>query len=192
MKQLKSIRFVTIDNGYYDQFLGTCGLDVDVFPSQPPAKLYNSILDETEGYVGIIHSDVTCNGLVESIEETISTHGFHGAIGVVGAGSVWGRVNKYHFSPTCDSCFILVDADSSVRFDDKTFDGYHLFVEDYCVQVGGAGIMMINGYEGGVHDDPRYFAHHSQTLRKMGCAWGDYGEYKKRLFKKWGRLIRTT
>ena len=185
------MKFVTVDNGVYKDYLGKCNLEVEVLkPVLPPATLYNQILDRSSGLVGFIHSDVTCEGLRESIEMTP----FNKAMGVVGNGSKWGKVGTHFACATCDSCFILVDADRPERFDDKTFDGYHLYVEDYCVQVGGVTIMDINGYERGAlfRDEPRYFVHHSYTLRQRGCMWGDYRDYKAKLFKKWGKIIATT
>ena len=192
LKNNQPLKFATIDNGVYDQYLGQCDLEVEVLaPILAPATLYNQVLDRSSGLVGFIHSDVTCAGLREAIELTP----FKGAMGVVGAGTKWGKMGTHFRSPTCDSCFILVDADRKERFDDKTFDGFHLYVEDYCVQVGGCTIMDINCYLGMgelFKTDERYIIHHTVTLKKLGCAWGDYNDYKMKLFKKWGRIISTT
>ena len=189
------IKFVTIDTCYED-YLGLCGMDVvRLVPQSPPAVLYNQILDQSDGLVCFVHSDVTCRGLKESIIETIDLFGFDGAMGVVGAGSRWGSLGIDLVSQTCDSCCIVVDASRPERFDSKTFDGFHLYVEDYCMQVGGARIIRINGYEGWGEkfiDGNRWFIHHSQTLHKLGCAWGDYLKYKTILFKKWGKTVHTT
>jgi len=186
------MKFVTIDNGYYDDFLGTCLTAERV--AGMPVKAFNEVLERESGLVCFVHSDVTCKGLEESILDTIGKYGFDGAMGVVGAGSKWGSLDHSFMSPTCDSCCLVVDASRPERFDER-FDGYHLYVEDYCVQVGGARIMLINANEGwGVKHlvGDRWFLHHSQTLRRKGHSWGDYNDYKLKLYQKWGRVIPTT
>lgn len=187
--------FVTIDTNY-DDYLGHSDLPVNILqPNAPPATLYNEVLDSSSGLVVFVHSDVTCCGLKEAVQRTVDMYGFNGALGVVGAGTKWARKGQYITAPTCDSCLIVVDADRPERFDDKNFDGYHLYVEDYCCQVGGATLIDIDGYEGRGQlklDGCDWFIHHSHTLRQKGCAWGDYGKYKQILNKKWGRVIHTT
>lgn len=187
------MKFVTIDNGYFKDYLGTCGMDVEIV-SGIPSKVFNEVLDRSTGLVCFVHADVTCRGLEQSILDTIDKHGFDGAMGVVGAGTKWGNLKESFISPTCDSCCLVVDADQGVRFDER-FDGYHLYVEDYCVQVGGARIMLINAREGfGAKTlvGDRWFIHHSKTLNKLGASWGDYVKYKQLLYSKWGRVIPTT
>jgi len=169
-------------------------MEVEIlYPNEPPARLYNKILNRNEGLVCFIHADTTCGGLEEAINDTIKKFGFHGSLGVVGAGSVWAHSKIDLVSPTCDSCLIVVDADREERFDEE-FDGYHLYVEDYCMQVGGARLIQIDAREGTgqLFYDGRYFVHHSQTLRRRGCAWGDYGKYKLKLNKKWKKIVSTT
>jgi len=186
------MKFYTIDT-VYDLYLA--GSDLEVIrlePTNSPAKLYNEILDSESGLIGFIHSDVTTCGLPEAIERTIEVYGFHGAMGVVGNGSRWARKGKSFLAETCDSCFILVDADRPERFDEVTFDSFHLYVEDYCCQVGGVRIIDIDGYEQREPDRCDFFTHWSHTLRQKGCNWGDYSKYKKRLNQKWGRPVHTT
>jgi len=186
------MKFYTIDT-QYDDYLGNSDIEViRIIPCLPPATLYNQVLDKESGLIGFIHSDVNCCGLEEAIKMTIYHHGFNGALGVVGNGSAWARKGKSFLAETCDSCFIMVDADRPERFDDKTFDGFHLYVEDYCCQVGGVRIIDIDGYEQRVPEGCDYFTHWSHTLNKLGCQWGDYRKYKDKLNKKWGRPVPTT
>ena len=189
------MKFFTIDTNY-DKYLIHSDLDVvRIQPTKPPATLYNEVIERESGLIAFIHSDVTCCGLHESIQRTIDLYGFLGAMGVVGNGSVWARKGQHITKTTCDPCLVIIDADSPVRFDDKTFDGFHLYVEDYCCQVGGVTLIDIDGYEGSgrlTMDGCDWFIHHSHTLRQKGCAWGDYSRYKQLLNKKWGKIVPTT
>jgi hypothetical protein len=186
------MRTYTIDT-VYDLYLGKSDLEViRLKPGSSPAAIYNEVLDSETGLIGFIHSDVTCCGLEQAILRTIATHGFDGAMGVVGNGSRWAIKGDSFMASTCDSCFILVDADRPERFDDINFDGFHLYVEDYCCQVGGVRIIDINGYEQREPEGCDYFTHWSHTLRQQGCSWGDYGKYKQILNKKWNRAVPTT
>ena len=181
----------TIDT-VYDKYLAKSGLRVvRLDPIKPPSVLYNEILNSISGLVGFIHSDVTCCGLEEAVERTVDEYGFNGALGVVGNGSQWARKGKSFLASTCDSCFIVVDADRPERFDEN-FDGYHLYVEDYCCQVGGVRIIDIDGYEQSEPEGCDYFTHWSYTLNQRGCNWGDYNKYKQILNKKWGKVVPTT
>lgn len=186
----------SVDNGVFDDYLGGCGLDVLRLPAGSPAKTYNEVLRENNGWICFVHADVTCKGLVEAIVDTIDARPDH-VIGAVGNGSRWSLRNKLFDVTTCDSCCIVVNTEWGIYFDEVTFDGFHLYVEDFCVQAREKGIkcttMYLDGFEGYRRfDTDRWFVHHSKSLNKYGCAWGDYVEYKDKLNKKWGRVIPTT
>jgi len=204
------LAFSTIDNGCYSQYLGKCGLDVIIEkPGPSPATIYNRILDETkERYVCFIHSDVTCSGLERAIEHTIAERPGYllGAVGVDGPFSY--KWSRHHDSPydiiTADSCCIVVDKEMGLRFDDKTFDGLHLYVEDICMQAGKVSTMRIDAFDelligGGFVFESfalsiskiDFFIHHSYTLRQRGARWGDYCMYLERLQTKWPGVVTT-
>ena len=187
------MKLVTIDNGYYKDFLGSCGLDVEVLkPTASPAVLYNKILDRESGWVGFIHSDVTCHGLVEAFYDTLEKHPAK-AYGIVGPGPRWARRFRSYPVQTCDSCFIALHSDT-LRFDSDTFDNFHLYVEDMALQQGDVRTLLIDGFEGFGKlklDYNGWFIHHSKTLHKLGTGWGDYWSYRKKLTDKWGN-VRTT
>lgn len=189
---MRKIRYAAID--YNSAMLRRCGLDIDwIEPGRPQAEAYNEYLEGASGLVCFVHGDTTHSGLDAAIRRTIAMHGFSGALGVVGPGG-WAERGRDIIQPTCDGCLIVVDSDRAERFDAETFGGYHLYAEDYCMQVGGCRMIDLDGYEWGprlrVKGD--HFIHHSQTMHERGGAWGDYRKYKERLNLKWGRCVPTT
>ena len=184
--------FATIDNGCYAEYLGQCGLDVMVLkPGDPPATTYNRILDAAkERYVCFIHADVTCRGLPEAIEQTIAERPGYclGAVGV-NNGYLWSRTARLFDLITVDSCCLVVDKAARLRFDDKTFDGFHLYVEDYCMRAGRVSTIYIDAFDG-LLAPPKtvgnsFLIHHSFTYRKLGPMWGDYIKYRALLETKY-------
>jgi hypothetical protein len=196
------IEYVSIDNGVYATYLGKCNLSpITVYPStDSPARVYNNhIRDSKAKYICFIHADVTCYGLTEAIERTIQRVGDFGALGIVGTnkGTKWGHVAVIQEVMTLDSCCIIINQDYGVLFDEHTFDSYHLVIEDYCMQVRNLGyknyVIDINAYEWseGLQPIKPYAIHHSHTLNKLGCAWGEWRKYRKLLEYKWG-IVETT
>jgi len=116
-----------------------------------------------------------------------------GAAGLVGArrpdGEIWSRdASVEQDVETLDACVMGVDRTKGFKFDDGTFTGLHLHVEDYCCQVRAAGLRCLVV-------PSRRFEHHSTTWSERGPDWGDYGKWKRTLLDKWrGRLgeVRTT
>ena len=122
---------------------------------------------------------------VGSAIETLDAGGVRwGALGTVGRawdGSyVWGHCIA---EPTAvcavDACCLVVDTTQGLRFDERTFDGFHCHVEDYCMQCHAAGL--------GVFVAPSSLEHASATFAREGCRWGAYPKYRKRLDRKWRR-----
>ncbi len=192
----RKITYAAIDYNFA-AYLGTVDdLDVDLIPEgQPPAAAYNEFLETASGIVCFLHADTTSRGLDAAIRRTIAAHGIGVPLGVVGAGSQWARRGIDITSPTCDGCLIVVDSDRPERFDSETFDGWHLYAEDYCCQFGGCRLIDLNGYEwyqGMQIIGTPWFVHHSHTMHREGGAWGDYGKYKKRLNEKWQSNVATT
>ena len=187
------IVFVTLDNGCYEKYLGMCPMPNLIVISPPgpsPATTYNEVFDKTdERFVCFIHSDVTYDGLLGAVERTIRARPGYliGAVGVVGHEYVWSAKGGLADIETADSCCLVVDKEMGLRFDDKTFDGFHLYVEDICKQAGRVTTMDINAYDGLVMPEAigDYFIHHSYTYRRQGAMWGEYKKYKERFLAKW-------
>lgn len=170
------------------------------------AKNYNKIIEKsTTDYVVLIHADVTIsNDFVEILERNIhlpSNFGAFGIVGNAGYGIEWAKSDRQYVVETVDSCFIMINKKHGIRFDEKTFDEYHLYVEDYCVQVyeklGFRCYTLL--IDAGVSSDKppgsiekNHFCHHSATYSVLGSCWGNYLHYKDKLFQKWGREIATT
>uniref|UniRef100_A0A6M3KC63 Putative glycosyltransferase n=1 Tax=viral metagenome TaxID=1070528 RepID=A0A6M3KC63_9ZZZZ len=192
--------FATIDNGTYNTFLKKSDLpDVMVLKmDRSPAKLYNDILDKVKDrYVCFIHSDVACKGLREAITQTIPDRPncLIGAVGV-NNGLYWSRKEILFDLITCDSCCVVIDQEMNLRFDDQLFNEYHLYIEDICMlaREKGFGVttMYIDGFEQRkTFKTDRYFIHHSYTLNRLGCSWGNYNRYRALLGKKWPNVQTT-
>ncbi len=93
---------------------------------------------------------------------------------------VWGHEID-DLRPVCsvDACCVVVDTTQGIAFDQKTFDGFHCHVEDYCMQCHAAGL--------GVFVVPVALEHASATFAAQGSRWGDYDKYRRRLTRKWRR-----
>lgn len=185
-----NIAFATIDNDCYEKFLGKCDLDVIIKKAdRPPAIIYNEVLDETkERFVCFVHADVSCHGLLNAINKTIIERPNH-LLGIVGVknGYHWSKPNQLYDVMTLDSCCVVVDKEMGLRFDDKTFDEYHCYVEDICMQAGKVSTMYINTE----NNEGDFFAHHGHTWNKLGGSWGNYNKYRKLLSDKWGNIQTT-
>ncbi len=195
------IDFCSIDNGVFRDLLFKSDIDVAVHAScESPAQVYNEFIRFSDTkYICFIHADVTCQGLKEAIERTIKAHPDFGALGAVGSnkGTIWGRKGLIQEVVTVDSCCIVINTEHGLFFDEKTFDSYHLYVEDYCMQTRELGLknytIDINAYEwkNGLKPEVPYFCHHSHTWHQLGANWGSYNTYKKRLVQKWPDVETT-
>ena len=196
------MEIVTIDNGTFHKYLGTCGLkDLIVYPStDSPARIYNEHLRQTRyKYICFMHADVTTVGFRDAVARTIRAYPDFGALGAVGTLNRcwWGTRGQIHEVMTVDSCCIIVNTEHGLFFDEKTFNEYHLYVEDYCMQVRELGkkvyTLDLDGFEykPGLDLKGDYFVHHSHTLNKKGCSWGSYPKYRKLLTQKW-KDVQTT
>ena len=114
-----------------------------------------------------------------------------------------GSKNKIFKVTTLDSCCILINKKHGFKFDEKTFDEYHFFVEDYCMQIKYKAKLNIflfktNFYcKSEINDynkiiDNNYFFHGSNTFINKGSRWGNWLKCKKLLDKKWNRKVITT
>lgn len=176
-----------------------------------PAANYNWIIDQCKTkYLILTHTDVTFSpDFCDRIFETIEYIPNFGALGIVGVDDNmqyrWGDEGKSFKVETLDCCCILINLEHGIRFDDKTFFDFHLYVENYCCEVlREKGLFCHTIFTNCAEMRPTvlykdipstktcYFNHHSYTLNQRGCAWGRYNEFKKILCKKWGYNVITT
>jgi hypothetical protein len=179
-----------------------------------PAQNYNDIIDRCEtDYLILTHQDVSFSSdLLLNIEKTIKilekrSLGFS-SLGIVGRiygdnsyNVKWCSTSKLYKYETIDCCFILIDVRQKLKFDDKIFDEFHLYVEDYCINAQektGLGCWSIatNSAESKLAPinikESSYIMHHSATVNIKGTCWGRYLEFKNKLFLKYKTEIKTT
>lgn len=167
-----------------------------------PAKLYNEIIDQCDTkYLLLVHQDVNFSpDFLDYVNYAINIYPDFGAMGTVGNfknNIEWGRKGVINEVTTLDGQCILINKEHGIRFDEDTFDEYHLYVDDYCMQCKEKGLRVFtfpvdaaeagNGYE--FLDDYTnsncYFRHHSATVNERGYSWGRYNEYLEKFNKKW-------
>lgn len=177
----------------------------------PPAAAYNQILDECSAqHVLFCHADVLFDqAFIDAAKEAICKMPNYGALGVCGVKKPLFRKREYCFSQedktptvtTLDSCCILINKDNELRFDEVTFDEYHHFVEDFCMQVKYVlkrKTHLIASNFSNKTPPPldtkkiNYFYHDDNTFSSEGARWGNWDRYKKALNAKWGRKVLTT
>lgn len=174
-----------------------------------PATLYNKIIRKsTTKYICLTHTDVTFSpDFIDNIFKTIEQVPDFGALGIVGVD----HNGKYHWASeheikrveTLDCCCIIINKEHGILFDEKNFNEFHLYVEDYCQQVNEKGLgcytLLTNAAERppsvtyhDIKEEKNFFNHHSVTLNRLGTCWGRYHEFKKILNEKWKRQVMTT
>jgi hypothetical protein len=176
-----------------------------------PAKNYNNIIDNCKTrWLILCHEDISfSHDLLERIETSISLWGkkdfvFGGIAGPEKYGKVIkSRKNVSDKILTTDCCFIVIDTNNSVRFDEDTFDDFHLYVEDFCIQSvnnkNGYGSLILCDFLTGnqwrsidQENKSSWIYHAGYTVSQRGYSWGRYHEYRARLRNKWGEGIQTT
>jgi hypothetical protein len=89
---------------------------------------------------------------------------------------------------TLDSCSVFFRTNLGLRFDEKTFDGFHCHVEDLCLQAQAKGIPVVVPAANASHP---LVTRHTGEDRKRWEA--DYRKYRQRLAEKWaGVRFETT
>ena len=171
--------------------------------SRSPATNYNIMLSEAKTkYVLFVHQDVTFGtNFLDNIFDTISQVPDFGALGIVGIKDgvyYWSNDKSIHEVDTLDSCSILVNKEHGLFFDDKTFDEFHMYVEDYCCQVRNklklkCYTLLTNASEakkGDVYNrETNYAQHHSATMNVRGYSWGRYGEFLQKMKLKYAKKV---
>lgn len=88
-------------------------------------------------------------------------------------GMVWGEPQKPEEVQTLDECLLIVPKSvfSKLQFDEKTFDGWHLYGVDYCLSVKQMGLKT--------YVIPAFIYHRSLRLNVENLL-----RYQKRLYNK--------
>lgn len=202
-----SIGYINHDTDVFERFLGPSLNELNgdfevVFTSDEklPASNYNEIIDNSAyDFIILTHQDVSFSSdLLERISSTINSVGDWSALAMVGASydgvCRWSNQNQSFELSSADCCFIVINKGHGIRFDESTFDDFHLYVEDYCGQAKkktGFPVRTIFTNSRESSPDRRdeslntYLNHHSVTVNKRGTAWGKYWEYRKKLEDKW-------
>lgn len=142
----------------------------------PPVRLY-------------LHPDVVfepdfvrrIRSAVDGLEQSERRWGAIGTVGRSWEGEyVWGHeITEPVEVCTLDACCMAIDTRHGILFDERTFDGFHCHVEDYCLQAHAAGL--------GVYVVPAELRHIGATYATEGARWGSYPKYRRRLKRKWQR-----
>jgi hypothetical protein len=209
-----TIGYINHDESIHEKYLGHCLKtlkgEFDVIYTDDkkfPAENYNDLKDrcQTE-YLILTHQDVSFPpNLLDCISQTMSQLDDWGVLGLVGVDQDgtyrWSTKERIFEIDTLDCCFMVIRKDSLAKFDEKTFDDYHLYVEDFCAQMNRGFnkknyTLLINSNESldTIHNNPSEITqmfHHGATVSKIGYAWGKYWEYRDKLSSKWGK-IKTT
>lgn len=165
-----------------------------------PAQNYNDLIDRCKTkYLLLVHEDVTFSpDLLENIHKTIYLKPDFGALGAVGTDNTgkyhWGESSVIKEIEKLDCCCILINKEHNIKFDYETFDDFHLYVEDYCMQAIKKGLKIYTFFanaseaeKNSVYNaqEQNYFKHHSVTMNQRGYCWGRWNEYKDKLENKW-------
>ncbi len=170
------------------------------------AKNYNDIIDKSEtDLIALSHEDVSFSpNLLSCIDQTINEVEDFSVLGLVGVdfegNYCWSKEDEIFELCTVDQCFFVIRKSHGVRFDEVTFDDFHLHAEDYCQSCRLKTSLPVfsirtNSKESSplFRDDSisKYLNHHSATCNKEGYAWGKYWHYRKKLEDKYPN-IKTT
>lgn len=212
-KERITIAFIQHDTEVYNKYLAPSlknlrgDFDIIQIPSTQgmPAELYNTLLEKSPNkYVLLIHEDTTFSpDFLEKINQTIGIFPKFGAIGPVGQGFekeyIWSEDATIKEVEVFDCCCILINKEHGLKFDAQTFNEYHMYVDDYAMQVQDKGLKCHTipthaseaGKDDQYSDEGSYFKHHSQTVRKLGYCWGNYWKYNKLMQQKWNQPVQV-
>lgn len=157
---------------------------IDAEPGVPISLVYNKLIEEAHGrFLILCHPDVEFSpDVFGHIRQELSKPEV-GVVGLVGVGDdnkqVWAQSQTEPIKvSSLDGCFIAIDRNKGLRFDEQTFDGLHCYAEDLCYQARGQGLKV-------KVVPAQHFVHASETFSKEGSCWGDYWKYRGRLTEKW-------
>src|ERR1035441_6887364 len=115
------------------------------------ARIANRHLEDCRKVFGLCHADVAfLDGSLKAFMNEASTGSVCGLVGIDLEGiyhssyskfTEWGIAGPGPVS-TLDAMGVFFRWDLGLRFDEKTFDGYHCHVEDLCLQAAARGIPI--------------------------------------------------
>lgn len=157
------------------------------------ASLYNMFLRMSgPDRIAFLHPDVSfADTFVEDVGRAIADVEVQGrrwgAMGIVGRSWQGDYVWCHDVdapTPVCclDACSLITNRKLGIRFDQRWFNEFHCYVEDYCLQCHDRDL--------GVYVFPARAAHGSSTKTVKGAQWGKYRIYRRMLALKWWRRYR--
>ena len=154
------------------------------------ARIGNKFLNGHSDYevFGLCHGDAVFSAQALTIFRDTAAAGF--VCGIVGrdlsGNYIWSSNVIRGTVPvsTLDCCSVFFRRDAGLRFDEQTFDGFHCYVEDVCLQAAAKGISVVV--------PPAKASHLEESSRDQ--EWlAQYKVYRKRLADKWaGVEFQTT
>ena len=205
-----TIGFIRHDEKVFESYLGPSleklkgNFDIITTTNEKnPAENYNEIIEKSPNdFIILLHEDMSfTSDLLERLDLTNKTlNGKWSSIGVVGSDyeslhykNNWSNDQTIFECSTLDCCFILINKLQNIKFDTITFDEYHLYVEDYCLQARkhtglGSFTMLMNSHDTSKESD---ISHYGAITSKLGPAWGNYASYKRKLLHKWPNASTT-
>jgi hypothetical protein len=158
--------------------------------AHPLAAVANHYLDlkwNGPHIFGLVHADMTFGpGSIEALCNAAESCAIVGACGRaldpwpappagINPGYHWSKWNPGVVSTLYSSC-VFFRTDLGLRFDEETFDGFHLHVEDLCIQASQKGYPVLVPKADAVHSSPD----------KNGTPWyTDRDRYLRKLIAKW-------
>lgn len=168
--------------------------------TEMPAKNYNHMLSMCQTkYLILTHQDISFSkNLLLNIDRTIEEiPNDFGGLCLVGVDSVgnyyWSEEKISHQVSISDACFILINTENKIKFNEDIFNEFHLYVEDYCAQMGfeKKSLYTILTSSNVNFKESSYILHHGHTVSQRGFFWGNYNKYKKIFNDKWPNTYTT-
>lgn len=201
-----TIGFINHDNSLFEKHLGPSiekfnKEDFDLISTTSeffPARNYNEIIKSSKNdYIILVHEDMELpQNFLECVNSTISFFPDFGALGLIGFDdfsntnrrtliSETGYAHKIDFF---DSCLLVIKKSNNIYFDESTFNEYHLYVEDYCMQARERNLFnytILIDYLQTLHVGHTYAQHNNMM-------WGKYNQYYDIFLKKWTKKLNRT
>lgn len=132
---------------------------------------------------GIVHADTYFGqGALKAFADAAAIGAVSGIVGVTPVREyVWCMQNPGP-AHTLDCCSVFFRPDSGLAFDERTFDGFHCYVEDLCMLARSRGLDIVV---------PAADANHSGVSTGRTDWQEQFRMYRKRLFEKWPGAMTT-
>jgi hypothetical protein len=132
---------------------------------------------------GLVHADMDFGpGALDIMCETAESMMIAGTCGReldpsdIPDGYVWSKFTRPGPVSTLDSSCVFFRTDLGLEFDEETFDGFHLHVEDLCLQAAAKGLPVVVPQCDAVHSSPdkngtQWYADRDRYWRKLKAKW---------------------